>query len=280
MNIFRLLPKLRHLLNDAILILRKRKTLIRIIDSADGLDLAFIKSDDFPGLFTYPIRDLTVRNHVADALTSAVHYIKISPVSGDVAEFGVGSGWTSGIIARALARMDDNNLGPHYTRNLYLFDSFAGLPLADCEADKQNPLVKSGIWREGSCNWNITPSILNDALLTDSPSVPVFIYKGWFKDALLNLPRETKLAFIHLDCDLYESTIDVLLKVFADGLVAKGAIILFDDWACNASSPDLGQQKAWAEAVERFRIEFSDLGPYMPMGRIVVVNNYRDNNHV
>jgi len=90
-----------------------------------------------------------------------------------------------------------------------------------------------------------------------------------------SVPDRTRFALIHVDCDLYQSTLDVLVHVFSRGMVSEGAALFFDDWNCNRASRVLGEQRAWAEVVERFRIEYSDSGEYGITGRKFLVHAYR-----
>ena len=71
---------------------------------------------------------------------------------------------------------------------------------------------------------------------------------------------------LHLDCDLYSSTYEVLDYLLAHGHVADGALLFFDDWNCNRASPRFGQRKAWAEIVNKYALEHSDAGEYAMLG--------------
>jgi hypothetical protein len=77
---------------------------------------------------------------------------------------------------------------------------------------------------------------------------------------------------VHLDCDLYSSTAEVLEYLFVHRHVAEGSVVFFDDWNCNRASPQMGQRRAWREAVERHRIEFSDCGEYAVLGHKFIVH--------
>jgi len=59
----------------------------------------------------------------------------------------------------------------------------------------------------------------------------VVLVKGWFKNTLPKFFKKNKdkIAFIHIDCDTYESTKDVLDNIPIDR-IQKGAIILLDDY--------------------------------------------------
>ena len=55
----------------------------------------------------------------------------------------------------------------------------------------------------------------------------------------LKLPKP---GIIHIDCDLYTSTISVLK--FLKPLLVSGSILLFDDYYCYPANQNLGQKKA------------------------------------
>lgn len=56
--------------------------------------------------------------------------------------------------------------------------------------------------------------------------------------------------------------------------MAKGALLYFDDWDCNASRQDLGERKAWLEAVEKYKIKYSATHSYGAFGHAVIVHEY------
>src|SRR5579864_2775032 len=105
-------------------------------------------------------------------------------LEGDYAQFGVWRGRTARIIAALTSK----------GRKLHLFDSFEGLP-EDWIASK-----KAG-------HFSLSP----DQIPTFDPKVAV-IHKGWFKDTVPPFVADMKepLAFLHMDADLYSSTVDVL----------------------------------------------------------------------
>jgi hypothetical protein len=82
----------------------------------------------------------------------------------------------------------------------------------------------------------------------------------------------TKFAMVHLDCDLYSSTIEVLEHLFRQRLIADGCVICFDDWNCNRSSPRYGQRRAWNEITEKFPVEYSDCGDYAVLSHKFIVH--------
>jgi len=80
---------------------------------------------------------------------------------------------------------------------------------------------------------------------------------------------------LHIDCDLYQSTMDVLQHVFRSRMVAEGAIILFDDWNCDRACPSRGERKAWSEICSQYLVQASDLGSYGWAGQKFIVHQYR-----
>ena len=77
---------------------------------------------------------------------------------------------------------------------------------------------------------------------------------------------------VHLDCDLYSSTSEVLEQLFSRKLLAEGSVVCFDDWNCNRSSPRFGQRRAWREAVEKYGVGYSDCGDYAVLGHKFIVH--------
>ena len=70
---------------------------------------------------------------------------------------------------------------------------------------------------------------------------------GWFADTLRATVPATylRIAVLHVDCDLYESTRDVL-----DGVrpaLQDGTVVLFDDWFLFKGNPSKGESRAFGE---------------------------------
>src|SRR5204863_5482943 len=102
----------------------------------------------------------------------------------------------------------------------------------------------------------------------------VRIAKGWFKDTVPQIPASTRFALVHIDGDLYESAYDVLDGLLSRGMITDGASLYFDDWDCNTADPMLGERRAWAEMVEKYKIRFSDMGAYGMACHRFIVHSY------
>lgn len=130
-------------------------------------------------------------------LTSSCEHIKKDLKH--VLEFGVYKGRSLELIRRTL---DDSY-------QVFGFDTFTGLPTD---------------WKE--------VGLKQGAFSTDGeiPQISgVRMFKGLFKDTI---PEYLKVAapigLIHIDCDLYESTIDVLYGL--NDYIVPGTIMAIDDW--------------------------------------------------
>ncbi len=121
------------------------------------------------------------------------------------------------------------------------FDSFEGLPEIS-KIDRQK------IWQKGKLRTTLDEffHILKKIGL---PLNKVKIIKGFYKESLNKQLQEDllpkKAAVIYVDCDLYESTKDVLK--FCVPFFREGTILIFDDWNCFNGSPEKGEKKAFGE---------------------------------
>ena len=146
-----------------------------------------------------------------------------------VLEFGVNSGHT--------IKQLRNSLSDQY--KLFGFDSFEGLP-----EDWTGTTAKKG-------------SMSTNGVIPDIEGVT--FYKGWFVDTIPKYKQVAQpIALLHVDCDLYSSTIDVLygLKDF----IQSNTVIVFDEWYYNHNDiPQhrLHEQKAFYEWVKDFNINYT-----------------------
>jgi hypothetical protein len=147
-----------------------------------------------------------------------------------VLEFGVYSGNTVTQLKNLLKNEYE----------IFGFDSFEGLP-------------------EDWVGTSLTKGFFN--LKGQIPSIDgVTFFKGWFVDTILEYKKIAKpIALLHIDCDLYSSTIDVLygLKEF----IVPGTVIVFDEWYYNFNDVEENrqhEQKAFYEWVKDFNINYEE----------------------
>jgi O-methyltransferase len=156
-------------------------------------------------------------------------------VPGDFAEAGVWRGGV-GIMMRALLMAHGER-----RRNVWLADSFEGCPAPDAKnfpADANDPhwthpelavsleQVKKNFERYG----------LLDGQVNFLP--------GWFRDTLPKAPIR-KLALLHVDGDMYESTIQILQGLYDK--VSPGGYVIIDDYGavegCRRAVDDFREQR-------------------------------------
>jgi hypothetical protein len=143
-------------------------------------------------------------------------------------EFGVASGRTINRIASATSG------------TVYGFDSFLGLP---------------EMWREG----------FGAGMFSSGGNMPavasnVRLIKGWFDQTLpvflQSRPDDEQVSLLHIDCDLYSSTI-AILNLVKDRL-ATDCIVIFDE-LLNFPEYDgsRSELRAWSQFVAENQVEFS-----------------------
>ncbi len=138
-------------------------------------------------------------------------------VSGDFVELGCHVGQSAVLFKKIIEHYDPS-------RTLHLYDSFSGLPEIKPE-DGNTPFYQGQM--------EASREVLLNNFKACNLSPPI-IHEGWFKDTLpTELPE--KIAFAHLDGDLYDSIIVSLQYVYPK--LSKGAICLIDDY-CDSDIHD------------------------------------------
>lgn len=141
-------------------------------------------------------------------------------------EFGVHSGTSLALIAEYMPVIG--------------LDSFEGLP-EDWRED-----YKTGVFATGG---------RSDHALTNN----ALIVPGWFNETLPVLIERglPAIGLVHIDCDLYSSTITALEGLVDD--IEVDTIIVFDEmW--DYPGYEQHEFKAWTEFVTKHKIKYRDLG--------------------
>lgn len=157
----------------------------------------------------------------SEFLKTAVAACKIP--DGLVLECGVWRARSTKLLAR---------LFPH--EQVFGFDSFQGLPES---------------WRAGFNKSTFAVNVI--------PKVPanVELKCGWFKDTLPSFLAEHggPIKFLHIDCDLYSSTLDVL-RSCRERLI-QGTVIAFDEYF-NYPGWQEGEYRAFHECVRQDGLQY------------------------
>lgn len=156
---------------------------------------------------------------------------RVKNIEGDIVECGSYKGG-SGILIGLWLKENGIN------KKIHMMDSFAGLPDPDTINDKgykkgqfvsEFELVKNEVKKNG---------------LSDM----VVFHKGWFSDTVPLLKDKVKIAFLHVDCDLYTSTNDCFPDLYPS--VSEGGAIILDDLNDGGG----GEKKAVHEYFENKKI--------------------------
>jgi hypothetical protein len=151
----------------------------------------------------------TSQPELIDVTHSFWNYLRfcISQVSinGLWLEFGVGKGSTIDFIA-------ENAHG----RTIIGFDSFEGLP-EDWKMSDTLTYLRGHYDLSGT--------------IPPLKSKNVKLVRGYFQETLPDflLRNDQPCALVHIDCDLYSSTLYVLKTLYAANKLVKGTVILFDE---------------------------------------------------
>jgi len=147
----------------------------------------------YTGLLTKANYEDSIKKHLIDST-------KNLSVDGYWCEFGVREGRSLKWLIEAYPK-----------QIIHAFDSWRGLP-EDWDHGQ-------GVVADMSCN---------------PPDVPehVLLYEGWFKDTipLWTTNHKGPISFLHMDADIYSSTIEVLSKL--NEQIVPGTVIVFDEF-CN-----------------------------------------------
>lgn len=145
----------------------------------------------------------------------------------------------------------------------YGFDSFQGLP------PEPTDTLSHSVWGPGdfSTNGNINPELLNKPDLK--------IVDGWFCDTLTDGIAEEfgdkKVGLLHIDCDIYTSTIEALEFIVKHKLLVDGTIVVYDDWGgwrqvglSEEQQYDIGEGRAHREICEKYNLNFELIDKAIP----------------
>ncbi|OGZ99934.1 MAG: hypothetical protein A3C07_02795 [Candidatus Sungbacteria bacterium RIFCSPHIGHO2_02_FULL_47_11] len=169
-------------------------------------------------------------------LDVAMKYAAVSKLGGDYFEFGVHAGKTFIAAFHASRRYFSAKI------HFYAFDSFEGLPEPNTPRNEFEAFTK-GQW---TCSKETFKKNLKKKRVDLSR---VHIVAGWYRDTLNDRTRAEfpakKAAVIYVDCDLYESAVEVLN--FIVPYLEHGTLLLFDDWFAYRGDPNRGEQRAFRE---------------------------------
>ena len=162
------------------------------------------------------------------SLCEAVKYVQDKNIEGDIVECGVWKGGSMMAVAETLLRVGDTS------RNLYLFDTFEGMPpptendvdiagtTAECLLNRSDKEKDESIW----CNAAMD-GVKEVMESTGYPSCKTHFIKGMVEETIPHF-APSKIALLRLDTDWYESTKHELEHLFP--CLSKGGVLIIDDY--------------------------------------------------
>ena len=167
-------------------------------------------------------------------------------IEGDICEFGVAQGATSALIANELKNTN---------KNLWLFDSFEGLPKPTEKDSLINDIFNLGSMEayKGTmaCPVDMVKSRLSDINFPPERTkiIPGFIEKTIFDQ---NLPKKVCFAFI--DFDFYEPIL-IALNYLDRVLQPRGSIII-DDYNFFSEGVKIAVDEFYHANQDKYEIQF------------------------
>lgn len=174
-------------------------------------------------------------------IMEAINYLRVAGDSGRILpqtffEFGIHSGRTFSSAINASNYLGMSNM------KFYAFDSFKGLPTTNEE---------DGHFEAGTFSTSRT-EFLEIVRKNTGVNLPYTnVIEGFYCDSLTSelQNKMPKVGVVHIDVDLYSSTVDVLN--FLKPLLLPGSILIFDDWYCFPGGKIQGERKALSEFLEK-----------------------------
>jgi hypothetical protein len=191
---------------------------------------------------------LTSKERLVSAV-HATHHISRHRIPGAVVECGVWRGGSMSAMASTLRKLGD-------IRDLYLYDTFTGMPEASAKDRAYNGY--DGKEELGKCFASLE-DVKNTMSLTGYPADHIHYVPGMVEDTIPGV-APSPIALLRLDTDFYESTKHELKHLYP--LVSPGGIVIIDDY---------GFWEGARQAVDEF---FADSSVYLhrvdATGRVIV----------
>jgi hypothetical protein len=159
---------------------------------------------------------------------------------GDYLEFGTFQGRSFTAFFRAAEKYGLNDM------RFFGFDSFEGLPeTTTCGPPKPGGSPAAFAAGNYACSQDEFEATLrrNEVDISKVTLIPGF-YSESLTESLKTELAIDSAGIVNVDCDIYESTVDVLS--FVTDYLRTGSLLLFDDWLAYAH-PFRGEQKACHE---------------------------------
>ena len=197
-----------------------------------------------------------------ESFDHALEHIARRNIEGDYLEFGCYRGASLIMAAKIAARLRLRSM------RFFAFDCFEGLP----ESEGRR-------FRKGAYKCSL-PAFNEYVAKAGVPASRVLPVAGMYADTLTETLKRrhalSKAAVIHIDCNLYSSTLEALR--FVEDLLVDGTVVIFDDWyrhEAGVDADDFGERKAFREWQHREQFLPFDKPGAVPVNKTFVFDAHR-----
>ena len=158
------------------------------------------------------------------ALIQAVRYVSDHDIPGAIVECGVWRGGSMAAVARTLLQRKN------VSRDLYLFDTFEGLPNPTAEDIDYSGIHATEVLEKDpdyKCADAPEEQVREVMYATGYPQEKVHFIMGKVEETVPDRAPDT-IALLRLDTDWYESTIHELVHLFPR--ISKAGVLIIDDY--------------------------------------------------
>ena len=204
--------------NHIIKIFPKHSKILNLINNIP-LFFEYIKQNETMGMVKIDTNRFEVFDHIINGIKNPIDFFEFGVFKGDVIKY-----WAKNI----------NN-----SSKFFGFDSFEGLP-EDFEGNTPQGFFST------------------NGKIPDTDDDRITFIKGWFNDTLpefLKVYDSNNNKVIHMDADLYPSTLFVLTQMHS--YLKKDDIIIFDEFGNT-----LHEFRAWCDYTNAYNVKFETLVSY------------------
>ncbi len=194
---------------------------------------------------------------ISEAIYILNYLHKSLNLEGDVCEFGVAQGATSTFLANEIRSSN---------KNLWLFDSFQGLPKPSKKDILKDDMFKLGSIEayEGTMFFPI--AIVKQKLIDiNFPLSRIKIIPGFIEETIKKSDIPNKICFAYVDFDFYEPILITLN--FLDKVLQKNGFVIVDDYGFFST----GAKTAVDEFIELNKQKYNFHLPIKPAGYFCIL---------
>jgi len=189
--------------------------------------------------------------YICGYLNRALH------LEGDICEFGIAQGATSRLLANEIRESG---------KNLWLFDSFEGLPEPSEKDGLIDDIFGLGSMQAYAGTMRCSPDEARTKLAAIGfPDEQIKIEAGWINETIAQGRVPEKVCFAYVDFDFYEPILDAMR--YLDKAMPPGGAVVVDDYGFFSS----GAASAVDEFVEASGGRWRRVMPLAPAGKFCVL---------